>query len=120
MGTVHRGAACKAVTCLRNTCGRRAEDESRVEGLEVAKAELEERLHVAEARRVKLEARVAALTKQNAALAKQQAPSSGESSSSGGSRGLATGGLKEGLETVKAQLKGYTKGVQVCVLPGCL
>lgn len=67
-----------------------------MEELEVAKSELEERLHVSDARRMKLEARVAALTKQNAALAK------------GGS-----GTTREGLDTVKAQLKGYSKGVEV-------
>ena len=36
----------------------------------MAKAELEERLHLSEARKLKLEQRVAALAKQNAALAK--------------------------------------------------
>jgi hypothetical protein len=64
----------------------------------VAKSELEEKLHLSDARRMKLEARVAALTKQNAALARS---------------GAASGGTREGLDTVKAQLKGYTKGVEV-------
>ena len=73
----------------------------------MARAELEERLRLADARRVKLETRVAALTKQNAALARAQQGGAASSSSSG------EGGLREGLDTVKAQLKGYTKGVQV-------
>ena len=67
-----------------------------MEALEVAGSELEERLRASDAWRVKLEARVAALTKQNAALA----------------RG-APGATREGLDTVKAQLKGYSKGVEV-------
>ena len=75
---------------------RKAEDERRVEELEVARAELEERLRQSEARRAKLEQRVAALGKQNAALAKG---------------GQAT--TKEGLDAVKAQLKGYSKGMEV-------
>ena len=52
--------------CLR----RKAEDESKIESLEVARSSLEEKLHLAEAKRMKLEQRVSALTKQNAALAK--------------------------------------------------
>ena len=81
---------------------RKAEDESRIEELEVARSELEEKLHLSDARRMELEARVAALTKQNAGLAR-----------SGNAGGGSGGGTREGLDTVKAQLKGYTKGVEV-------
>ncbi len=49
---------------------RKAEDESKIESLEVARSSLEEKLHLAEARKMKLEQRVSALTKQNAALAR--------------------------------------------------
>ena len=62
----------------------------------MARAELEERLRLADAKKAKLEQRVAALAKQNAALAKG---------------GQAT--TKEGLDAVKAQLKGYSKGMEV-------
>ena len=49
---------------------RKAEDESKIEELEVARAELEEALRLSEAKKMKLEQRVSALSKQNAALAK--------------------------------------------------
>jgi hypothetical protein len=49
---------------------RKAEDESKIEELEVARAELEEALRLSEAKKMKLEQRVSALAKQNAALAK--------------------------------------------------
>jgi predicted nuclease with TOPRIM domain len=49
---------------------RKAEDESKIESLEVARSALEEKLRLAEAKKMKLEQRVSALTKQNAALAK--------------------------------------------------
>ncbi len=75
---------------------RKAEDESKIEELEVARAELEEKLRLSEAKKAKLEQRVSALAKQNAALAKG---------------GQAT--TKEGLDAVKAQLKGYSKGMEV-------
>lgn len=49
---------------------RKAEDESRIESLEVARTALEEKLRLVEAKKMKLEQRVSALTKQNASLAK--------------------------------------------------
>ncbi len=75
---------------------RRAEDESKIEELEVARTELEEKLRLSEAKKMKLEQRVNVLSKQNAALAKG---------------GQAT--TKEGLDAVNAQLKGYSKGMEV-------
>ncbi len=49
---------------------RKAEDESKIESLEVARTALEEKLRLVEAKKMKLEQRVSALTKQNASLAK--------------------------------------------------
>jgi hypothetical protein len=49
---------------------RKAEDESKIEGLEVARVELEEKLRLAEAKKMKLEQKVNALLKQNQALAR--------------------------------------------------
>ena len=83
---------CHHVITAKIGCCRHAEDESQVEELQVARAALEERLQLADARLIELSARVAALTKQNAALARaaQQGGgpgSSGDSSSSSSSTG---------------------------------